>query len=178
MCGCLIMPIQNTCYSWFYHTWLITYWWPSLSLCRLFSTHGLILSFYDPSSSLKNLCLFLYATFNPILVCTCDFWPQTHVHRDVCISPNVFGVFLIGVWINWLLAFQIPWEFSDSNLHYPLGVLYKETLGYIEERGIEEQRNYSPLLPQFAYTWLCIPLSLWRTLCSSQACCWVKYQLD
>ena len=28
------------CYNWFYHTWLITHLWPSLSLCRLFGPHG------------------------------------------------------------------------------------------------------------------------------------------
>ena len=35
-------------------------------------------------------------------------------------------------------------------------------------RGIEEQRKYIPLFPQFSYTWVCIPLFLWSTLCSSQ----------
>ena len=31
--------------------------------------------------------------------------------------------------------------------HYFFGVLYKEPLGYIEGGEIEEQGNYSPLLP-------------------------------
>ena len=138
--------LGGICYSWFYHTWLITYLWSSLSLCRLFRPHGLILSFDFPISSIKNPCLLLYTTFNPIPTCTCDFWPQTHVHRDVCISPNIFGIFLIGVWRSWLLAFLIPLDRLDSTLHYPFGVLYKEPLGYIEKRGIEEQGNYCPLL--------------------------------
>ena len=146
---------MRRCYSWFYHTWLITCLWPSLSLCRLFRTDGLILFFDVPSSSLKNLCLLLYATFNPILACTCDFWPQTRVHRDVCISPNIFGVFLKWVRTPWLLAFHMPWECSNSTLHYLFGVLYKEPLGYIEGGEIEEQENYSPLLPH-----LCLYLSL------------------
>ena len=89
-------------------------------------------------------------TFKPILTCTHDFWPQTRVHRDVCISPNIFGVFLIWIRRSWLLAFHMPWDRSDLTLHYPFGVLYKEPLGYIEEQG-----NYSPLLPQ-----LCLYLSL------------------
>ena len=116
---------------------------------------------------LKTACLLLYATFKPILTCTHDFWPQTHVHRDMCISQNIFGFFLIGFRRSWLLAFHIPWDRSDSTLHYLVGVLYKEPLGYIERGGIEEKRNYSPLLPQFAYTWVYIPLSLCSTLCYS-----------
>ena len=96
----LTSHIMCICYNWFYHTWLITYLWPPLSLCRLFRHHGLILSFDVPSSSLKNPCLLLYATFNPILACTHNFWPQTRIHRDMCISLNNFGVFLIGVQIT------------------------------------------------------------------------------
>ena len=69
----------------------------------------------------------------------------------------------------------MPRDHSDLTLHYPFGVLYKEPLGYIEGGGIEEQRNYSSLLPQFTCTWVCIPLSLWSTLCSSQAyLCFVR----
>ena len=60
------------------------------------------------------------------------YWPQTRVHRDVCKMTNIFGVFLIWVRITWLLAFQIPWERSNSTLHYLFGLIYKEPLGYIE----------------------------------------------
>ena len=35
--------LQGICYNWFYRTWLITYLWPSLSLCRLFGPDGTIL---------------------------------------------------------------------------------------------------------------------------------------
>ena len=135
----LTSHIRCICYNWFYHTWLITYLWPFMSLCRLYEPHGLILSFDVPSSSLKNPCLLLYTNFNPILACTCDFWPQTHVHRDVCISPNIFGFFLIWVRISWLLAFHIPGDHSDSTLRYPVGVLYKEPLGYIEEEELNSK---------------------------------------
>ena len=161
--------LKNTlCYSWFYHTWLITYLWPSLFLCRLFRPHGLIL-YFDVSNFIpENSCLLLYVSFKPILTCTCKFWPQTHVHRDVCIKPNNFGFFLGWVWISWLLAFHMPWDSSDLTLHYTFGVLYKEPLRYIEERGIHEQGNYIPLCLLLAYTWVYIPLSLWITLCSSQ----------
>ena len=37
--------LRGIYYSWFYHTWLITLLWPSLSLCKLFRPHGLILYF-------------------------------------------------------------------------------------------------------------------------------------
>ena len=81
----------------------------------------------------KNTCYLLYMTFNPFLVYIRGYRPQTCIHRDVCISPNIFGVFLIWFWISWFLAFHIPWDHLDSTLHYPFGVLYKESLGYIEE---------------------------------------------
>ena len=122
------------------------------------------------SSSLKNTCLLLYATFNPILTCTHDFWPQTCIHRDVCINPNIFGVFL-HVCLKQLtlgLPYALIFLIFDSPL--PLCSAIWGTPWIHWRRGNEEQRNYSPLLPQFAYTWVCIPLSLWCTLCSSQAC--------
>ena len=80
-------------YWWFYHTWLITCLWPSLSLCRLFRPHGLIL-YFDVSKFIpKNTCLLLYVTFNPTLACIHDFWPKTCVHQDVCINPIFFWTF-------------------------------------------------------------------------------------
>ena len=133
--------LVGICYSWFYHTWLITYLWPSLSLCKLFRPHGLILYFDVPSSSIKNTCLLLYMTFKPILACTHEFWPQTHIHQDVCINPDIFGVFLIWVQRSSLLAFHIPWDHSDLTLHYPFGVLYKEPLGYIEEKELKRKET-------------------------------------
>ena len=90
---------------------------------------------------LKNPCLLMYMTFNLILRCTHEFWPQTHLHRDVCISPNTFGIFLIWVRITWNMAFGIPWECLDLTLHYPIGVLYKEPLGYIEEEEMKSKRT-------------------------------------
>ena len=85
---------HKLCYSWFYHTWLITHLWPSMSLRRLFGPHGPILYFYVSNFIPKNTCLLLHMPFNPILAYIHGYWPQTHIHRDVCISPNSFGVFL------------------------------------------------------------------------------------
>ena len=108
---------------------------------KIYEPHGLILSFDVPRSSLKNPCLLLYATFKPILVCTRNFWPQTRVHRDVCIKQNSFVFFLIWVQTTWLLAFQMPLECLDLTLHYPFGVLYKEPLGYIEEEELKSKET-------------------------------------
>ena len=87
--------------------------WPSLSLFKLIGPHGLILCFNVPISSPKISCLYIYASFKAITMCIHRFWPQTRVHWEVCKMTNVFGVFLIWVWITWLLAFQIPWEHSN-----------------------------------------------------------------
>ena len=133
--------VQPPYYRWFYHTWLITYLWPSMSLYILFRPHGLILYFDVPRSSLKNTCLLLHATFKPILACTRNFWPQTRIHRDVCINSNIFGFFLIWVQRSWLLAFHMLWDRSDSTLHHPFGVLYKEPLGYIKEGELKSKET-------------------------------------
>src|SRR5713226_5218523 len=42
----------------------------------------------------------------------------------------------------------MPRDCSDLTFHYPIEALYKEPFGYIERGGIEEQENYSPLLPK------------------------------
>ena len=36
----------------------------------------------------------------------------------------------------------------DLKFHYPIEALYMKPFGYIEDGGIEEQENYSPLLPK------------------------------
>ena len=36
----------------------------------------------------------------------------------------------------------------DLTFYYPIEELYKEPFGYIERGGIEEQEDYSPLLPE------------------------------
>ena len=152
--------LGGICFSWFYHTWLIIYLWPSLSLCRLFRPHGLISYFDVPRSSIKNTFLFLYVTFKAILACIHNVWPQTHLHRYVCKMTIFFGFLLIWVRITWLLAFQMPWECSDSTLHYLFGVLYKEPLGHIEGEKLKSKKTIVHCCLNFSYTWVYIPLSL------------------
>ena len=55
---------------------------------------------------------------------------------------------LMWIQVTCLLAFHMPWDHSDLTFHYPIEALYKEPFRYIERRGIEEQENYSPLLPE------------------------------
>ena len=155
--------LGGICYSWFYHTWLITCLWNSMSLCRLFRPHGLILYFDVPRKSPKNTCLCVYSTFKDILTCICIFWAKTHVYQEMCINPKVFRFFPIDSWITWLLAFHILWERLDLTLHCIFGVLYIDPLGYIEGGQIGEQGNYSPLLLHISYTWVYIPLFLLST---------------
>ena len=86
--------------------------WPSLSLCKLLGPDGLILCFNVPISSPTIACLYIYVTFKAIPTCIRSFWPQTHVHQDVCVSPNIFGIFLIGIQRS--LGFDPPlplWSF-------------------------------------------------------------------
>ena len=83
--------------------------------------------FYQPRTSLKNTCLSVYMTFKPIPVCTRTFWANNRVHQKMCIKPKTFWVFLIESWINWLLAFHMPWERSTwpsiSYLEYYIVIL-------------------------------------------------------
>ena len=45
------------------------------------------------------------------------------------------------VWTTWLLAFHMPWDRSDLTLHYPFGVLYEESLGYIEGEELKSSKT-------------------------------------
>ena len=65
----LTSHIRGNLLQLFYHTWLITYLWPSLYLYRIFRTHGLILYFYVSKFIPKNTCLLMYVTFNHIFMC-------------------------------------------------------------------------------------------------------------
>ena len=118
-----------------------------MSLYRLFGHPFPILYFDVRRKSPKNTYLYVYTTFKAILVCIHIFWSQTHIHREMCIKPNFFGVFLIESRRTWFLAFHIPWECLDSTLHFLFGVLYIEPLRYIEGGEIGEQGNYSSFLP-------------------------------
>ena len=55
---------------------------------------------------------------------------------------------LMWIRVTCFLTFHMPWDRSDLTFHYPIEELYKEPFGYIEERGIEDQENYSPSLPK------------------------------
>ena len=125
-----------------------------MSLCRLFQPHFFILCFDSPRNSPKITCVCVYLTCKAMLTCIRIFWSKTHIHQQMCVKTKVFVVFLIKSRITWLLAFHMPWERSDSTLHFLFGVLYIEPLGYIEAGGNWKQGNYSPWLPHL----LCLSL--------------------
>ena len=84
--------------------------------------------------------------------------PFSCIYTDLTLKPAYTGMCAKGqmilefslMWIRitCLLAFHMPWESLNSTFYYPIEELYKEPFGYIEGRGIEEQENYSPLLPK------------------------------
>ena len=117
---------------------------------------------------LKMIC----TAFTPITAYIRGYIPDNRVHRDVCIVQILLDFSLTWIRLIWLLAFHIPWDRSDSTLHYPLWS-YIRNHWYIEEGGEDIERlkqgNYSPLLPEL-YAWVCIPLSLGALWFSSQAC--------
>ena len=84
--------------------------------------------------------------------------PFSHIYTDSTLKPTYIGMCakgqmilefsLMWILITYLLAFHMPWDHSNLTFHYPIEAVYKEPFGYIEERGIEEQENYSPLLSE------------------------------
>ena len=62
-------------------------------------------------------------------------------------GQSILEFSLMWIQVTCLLAFHMPWDRSGLTFHYPIEALSKEPFGYIERIGIEEQENYSPLLP-------------------------------
>ena len=56
-------------------------------------------------------------------------------------SKYFLEFFLMCVRTTCLLAFHMPRDHSDLTLHYPFGVLYKETLGYIEGEELKSKKT-------------------------------------
>ena len=79
--------------------------------------------------------------------------PFSCIYVDLTLKPAYIGMCTKGkilvefslMWIRLtcLLAFHMPWDRSDSTLHYPIEELYKEPFGYIEGMRNWEQENYS-----------------------------------
>ena len=66
----------------------------------------------------KNMPYLLHVTFKPNLAYIRKFDTQTRVHWDVCISPNIFGVFL-DVCLNHL-SLGLPYALRSLGLDPPL----------------------------------------------------------
>ena len=71
----------------------------------------------------------------------------SHIYSDLTLKPTYIGMCAKG---QIVLEFSLMWIRVTYLLafHYPIEALYKEPFGYIERGGIEEQENYSPLLPE------------------------------
>ena len=117
-----------------------------MSICRLLGPPLLKLYFDEPRKSLKNTHLCEYKIFNPIHVCTHNFWFNTCIHREMFIKTKTFGVFLIESWITWLLAFHMLGNTSTRpSIFYWSDIL--SLLDALKEENFGEQGNYSSLLP-------------------------------
>ena len=99
-----------------------------------------------PRSSLKtciNCHAWLLNLFSRIYV---DMTLKPVYIRMCAKGQIVLDFSLMWSRVTCLLAFHMPWDRLNLTFHYPIEALYKEPFGYIEEGGIEEQENYSPLL--------------------------------
>ena len=99
-----------------------------------------------PWSSLKLYKKWYTWLFSSIIVHIHGFDSYNRVHRDVCIVQIFLEFSLTWIRLIWLLAFHMPWDRSDSTLHYPFWSYIRNPL--VHWRHIErlKQRNYSPLL--------------------------------
>ena len=81
----------------------------------------------------KNMPKFLYVNFKPFLAYIRRFDPKT-AYIGMCAKGQILLEFsLTWIRLTCLLAFHMPWDCSDSTLHFPIEELYKEPFGYIEE---------------------------------------------
>ena len=105
----------------------------------------------------------IYAVFSPITAYICGYDPYSRVHQDVCIIQILLEFSLTWIWLIWLLAFHMPWDRSDSTLHYPLWSYIRNPLVHWRHRNRDIESNETIVHCCQNYTWVCIPLSLWST---------------
>ena len=80
----------------------------------------------------------IYVAFSPITAYIREFDPYIRVHRDVCISPNPFGVFLDLDPTH--PSPSLPYALRSLRFNPSLSLvkLYKETLGTFKRGEIRE----------------------------------------
>ena len=101
-----------------------------------------------PRSSLKTCIIFYRWLLIPFLRIYADMTLKP-TYIEMCAKGQIVLEFsLMSSRFTCLLDFHMPWDRLDLTFHYPIEALYKEPFGYIERGGIEEQENYSPLLPK------------------------------
>ena len=105
--------------------------------------------YFDVPRSSQNLPVYTYMRLLKQYPCVYTCFDLKSMYIGRCEKWQIFLEFpLMWIWVTCLLAFHIPWDRLDLTFHYPIEALYKEPFGYIEEGGIKEQENYSPLFPK------------------------------
>ena len=130
------------CYSGFHHSRWIT-------LCMAFPCPAAdslapmdhFLSFDVSLIIPKNTWKMLYVTFNLISAYIRGFDPYSCIHRDVCIIQILLEVSLTWIRLIRLLAFHMPWDFSDSSFHYPFESYIRNPLVHWKKRKRELREN-------------------------------------
>ena len=102
-----------------------------------------------PRSSLKT-CIICHTRLLNLFLRIYTNMTLKPAYIEMCAKGQIVLDFsLMWSWVTCLLAFHMPWDCSYLTFHYPIEALYKEPFGYIEKGGgIEEQENYSTLLPE------------------------------
>ena len=131
--------IHDCCYRGFHHTRWITHCmaFPCLAADSL-APMDHFLSFDVSLTIPKNIRKMIYMAFSPITAYIRGYSLYSHVHRDVCIIQILLEFSLTWNRLIWLLAFHMPWDPSDSTLHYPLWSYIRNPL--VHWRHIERLR--------------------------------------
>ena len=117
-------------------------------LQTLWTSWTIFLPLMLPILSLKT-CIIYYTWLLNLFSCIYADMTLKPVYIGMCAKGQIILEFsLMWIWLTCLLALHMAWDCSNSTFHYPIEDLYKEPFGYIEERGIEEQENYSPFLSE------------------------------
>ena len=87
----------------------------------------------------------IYAAFSPITAYIRGFDPYSRVHRDVCINPNPFGLFLDLDPIH--MTPGLPYTLRSLRFDPSLSLvkLYKEPLGTLKGGGDKRKLRASKL---------------------------------
>ena len=115
----------------------------------------------------KNIRKVIYAAFSSITTYIRGYSPYSRVHRDVYIIQILLECSLTWIRLIWLLAFHMPWDRSDSTLHYPLWSYIRNPLVHWKGGGEKEERIESIETIVHCCQYLCLslhPFVPWSTV--------------